>query len=196
MAIANPQQSPAIASPALDQATGDAFKLPHRNAGILRRQEMNFDDRECRACARPGPGESGARSSASSSMREDCRCCCALVQVALVGLVPAWDWSYCRSGRGGAGGSATVRSQYFRLATFKRTDESENTMSTLELTRAWDDVEFREGLDAEALAQVPANPAGDLISDLEVADPEIAGAYNSWVPCFFSLEKTDSCCAY
>ncbi|WP_144764941.1 mersacidin/lichenicidin family type 2 lantibiotic [Curtobacterium sp. 9128] len=69
-------------------------------------------------------------------------------------------------------------------------------MPTAELTRAWVDSDFRATLSEDDLALVPANPAGELLDDLEVTDPELPGVYNSWVPCFFSLEKTDSCCAY
>ena len=66
-------------------------------------------------------------------------------------------------------------------------------MPTLEITRSSIDLEVRQDVDD---TQAYASPAGGLISDFEVADPEIIGAFNSWVPCFFSLEKTDSCCAY
>jgi len=69
-------------------------------------------------------------------------------------------------------------------------------MPTLELTRSSNDLDVRAHVDAELGAQAHTSPAGELISDFEVADPEILGAFNSWVPCFFSLEKTDSCCAY
>lgn len=69
-------------------------------------------------------------------------------------------------------------------------------MPTLEFTRSWTDIDYRDQLSTEDLARIPANPAGTLLEDFQVVDPAAPIVYNSWVPCWFSLESTDDCCAW
>lgn len=69
-------------------------------------------------------------------------------------------------------------------------------MKTMELTRAWTEPEYRATLTEDELIEIPDSPAGVLLDEFEVADPERPGVYNSGILCWLSLYSTSVCCAW
>jgi mersacidin/lichenicidin family type 2 lantibiotic len=60
----------------------------------------------------------------------------------------------------------------------------------LDLIRAWKDEAYREGLTAQQLALLPANPAGAI----ELAEHELSGVHGAMLPLSITILSVVTCC--